>query len=242
MCNFSKLSDIVPKDDTSWKGKIFLTFDLDWAHDVILEYTLSIVKEYDLPCTLFVTNKSNAISEFTNDPNIELGIHPNFNILFQSVNTDEHYVSNTIDNLLSFVPDAVSVRSHSITYNGILQELFTKFGLTHESNSFIPWQSGISLKPWNLWNGLTRVPYFWEDDVACLYGESAFSPDRTINGHGINVFCFHPIHVFLNTEDMSRYQKTREYHQNPKELEKFRFEGYGTKDRLLDILKLKSSI
>ena len=53
---------------------------------------------------------------------------------------------------------------------------------------------------------------------------------------GLKVFDFHPIHVYLNTEDLSRYEQTRSLHHNPAELIKHRFAGTGTRTALEFIL------
>ena len=53
---------------------------------------------------------------------------------------------------------------------------------------------------------------------------------------GIKVFDFHPIHIFLNTEDISRYEKTREWHRDPQKLKAYRFDGKGTRTHFLDLL------
>ncbi len=39
---------------------------------------------------------------------------------------------------------------------------------------------------------------------------------------GLKVFNFHPIHVFLNTERLERYEESRPYHRSPEELLKYR--------------------
>ena len=55
---------------------------------------------------------------------------------------------------------------------------------------------------------------------------------------GFHVFDFHPIHVFLNTENLSRYERTRLLHQKPDELLKHRYQGKGTRTQLLNLLNL----
>ena len=55
---------------------------------------------------------------------------------------------------------------------------------------------------------------------------------------GLKCFDFHPIHVFLNTENLNRYERTRPIHQNPKELIKYRYQGYGTRSRSMELLEL----
>lgn len=39
------------------------------------------------------------------------------------------------------------------------------------------------------------------------------------------VWNFHPIHLFLNTEDLARYERTREWHNNVEVLRQYRFEN-----------------
>jgi hypothetical protein len=66
-----------------------------------------------------------------------------------------------------------------------------------------------------LWNGMIRVPYCWEDDIFCTYRERGVpEPDVTASAQrsGLRVFDFHPIHIFLNTESMKRYEQTRSVH------------------------------
>src|SRR5690606_34162071 len=84
-------------------------------------------------------------------------------------------------------------------------------------NHFIPHQSGMTLAPWKTWNGLIKVPYFWEDDVACIYEDNT-DISSLKQANGLKVFDFHPIHIFLNTEHMDRYEQSRPVHRTPKEL------------------------
>jgi hypothetical protein len=39
-------------------------------------------------------------------------------------------------------------------------------------------------------------------------------------------------------ESLNRYERTRPLHQKPKELIKQRYEGYGTRNRLIELLEL----
>ena len=50
------------------------------------------------------------------------------------------------------------------------------------------------------------------------------------------IFNFHPIHVFLNSEKLERYEQTRHLHQNPIDLIRYRHEGEGTRSNLVKIL------
>mgnify|MGYP006308759063 CR=1 FL=1 len=138
--------------------------------------------------------------------------------------------------LLSLAPEAKSIRSHSMTQSSGLLQLFLEKGLTHDCNHFIPEHAGFDLKPWLLWNGLIKVPYFWEDDTSCIYMQKTKMLEL-VNKNGIKVFGFHPIHVFLNTENLEHYERTRPLHHNPHERIKHRHAGQGTRARLMELLK-----
>jgi hypothetical protein len=111
--------------------------------------------------------------------------------------------------------------------------------MTHDCNHFIPEQSAIELKPWLAWNGLTKVPHYWEDDAAFIYVENT-PMNEIMKRKGIKVFDFHPIHIFLNTECLDRYERTREIHNSPIELISHRFDGEGTRSALLNLLGLNN--
>ena len=95
-----------------------------------------------------------------------------------------------------------------------------------------------------MWNGITRVPYVWEDDVHCLYQGLPQSEVEPIDladdvSRELKVFDFHPIHIFLNTESMDRYERTRALHRHPQALVTQRFEGHGTRSRLMQLISGK---
>ena len=245
--NFSTISKISPKDSSTWENKLFLTFDIDWAHDEILKDTLNIVEEAYVPATWFVTHATPVLNDIRALQSQELGLHPNFNPLLDGVSSNSQNAEMIVKALLDIVPEAKSIRSHSMTQSSRLLDLFQSCGLTHEVNHFIPQHAGIELKPWLLWNRLCKVPYFWEDDVHVLYdsiGIAQTDPaELAIAGRGgLKVFAFHPIHIFLNTESLERYERTRPLHYNPSELIQHRYEGYGTRNRLIELLQLAKSV
>ena len=41
---FANISSINPLDESSWRNKIFLTIDLDWAHDDVIRDTFDLIK------------------------------------------------------------------------------------------------------------------------------------------------------------------------------------------------------
>jgi hypothetical protein len=235
------LSHIQPEDTATWQNDLFLTIDIDWAHDEVLADTIDFLDRYNVHATWFVTHDTPLLERLRANPKYELGIHPNFNWLLSGDRRNGANAAEVIDRLMQIVPEARCVRSHSMTQSTVLLQAFANVGLTHDANHFVPVSSGVSLKPWILWNGMVRAPYCWEDDVFCIYHQRGVAvPDVAASAHlsGLRVFDFHPIHVFLNTENLDRYERTRTLHKDPEELIKHRFEGYGTRSRLLQLLEL----
>lgn len=231
---FGVLSELVPEDEGSWQGRVFLTFDIDWAHDEIIRDSVELVRCAQVAATWFVTHNTPLLTALQEDNRFEVGIHPNFNPLLDAgLNTTS---SAVIANCMSMLPRARSVRSHSLTQNERMIDQFRNAGLTHISNIFIPCGSGIQCRPFHLWDRMIMVPHSWQDNVA-LKMDVGF-PSRADFSTSLQVLDFHPIHVFLNSESLDRYERTRPLHQNPKELIKHRFEGYGTRNRLLELLAL----
>ncbi|MEZ5918576.1 MAG: hypothetical protein R3D66_01195, partial [Alphaproteobacteria bacterium] len=187
--------------------------------------------------TFFATHDTPVLEELRAVNTIEIGIHPNFNPLLREDGQKGRTAQSVLDDILTIVPEAKAVRSHSVVQSSFLWDMFAKAGLTHECNDFIHHASQMQLKPWHVWNGLIKAPYFWEDDVACLYGEG-FSTQSCLNREGLKIFDFHPIHVYLNTETLDRYENSRASHRDPGSLLQFRnTDQKGTRDALLELLE-----
>ncbi len=238
---FRTISSIAVADTGQNSDALYLTFDIDWACDKVLADTINLIEEADVCATWFVTHDTPLLKRLRNNPKFELGIHPNFNNIlvgrpdpYNGKNPEE-----TVGRLLSLVPEAKSIRSHSMTQSTPLLNFFLEKGLTHDCNHFIPHQAGMELCPWYLWTGLIKVPYFWEDDIALIYGENLAEIEKLTQRKGLKVFDFHPIHVYLNTERMERYEESRPYHHSPEELSAYRNnETPGTRTALNTLLEL----
>lgn len=237
----AKLSQIRPEEPSTWQNKLFLTIDIDWAHDEVLADTVDILDRSGVQATWFITHDTPLLERLRANPNYELGIHPNFNWLLEGDTRNGTNAKEVVDRLMAIVPEARCVRSHSMTQSTGLLQIFADAGLTHDANHFVPASSGVPLKPWLLWNGMIRVPYCWEDDVFCLYRElGVHEPDacETARQQGLRVFDFHPIHVFLNTVSMAHYEQTRGLHLHPDALAAHRHNGSGARTWLLDLIAL----
>ena len=231
---FLTFSKIDCGEKGSWAGKIFLTFDIDWAHDEVIQDTINLLRKAKVNATWFVTHSTKILKTLQKDFNHELGIHPNFNDLLNGISKSSS--EKVLEECLKIIPNAKSVRSHSLTQNERLVDQFKASGLTHISNFFIPFGVLNPIAPFKIWDNMTIVPHCWQDNVA-LRMNLRF-PSVTEDNSGLNVLLFHPIHIFLNTENLQRYEKTRYLHQNPKELIKFRYKGQGTRTTLLKLLEI----
>lgn len=232
---FENINKIEPAEQVSWQRN-FLTFDIDWAADEVLADSMSLVLATKTKATWFATHKTDLLSKIQKCSNWEIGIHPNFNKLLDG--SDNTSACEIVQNLLKIVPDAKSVRSHSLVQSSKLGTIFLGAGITHDSNDYLPCYLQAEVRPFTLENGLIKAPYIFSDELWCVKNYIRSDFISLFSRPGLRIFNFHPIHVFLNTESLGRYERTRHLHKNPKELIKHRYSGYGTRSRLIDLLEM----
>lgn len=230
---FGLVSQINVEESVSW-DRVFLTFDIDWAHDEVLRDTIDLVRPFGVKVTWYATHPTRLLDQIRRVTHWELGIHPNFNPLLEGRGGES--AADIVQRLMAVVPEARTVRSHSLVQSSRISQIFLSAGLTHDSNDYFPGNSGIELRPFILENGLIKVPYHFSDELWCLGNRGREDFDVLLRRPGLRVFDFHPIHVFLNTENLERYQATRALHRVPEELIRHRYDGYGTRDRLKQLL------
>lgn len=141
MANFRTISTIRVDDETTWRDALFLTFDIDWAHDDVLNDTIDLVEEAGVAATWFVTHDTPVLKRLRDNPKFELGIHPNFNYLLEGGDRNGCNAREVIERLRVIVPEATSVRSHSMTQSTGLLDLFVRGGHTR-FESFHPHSNG----------------------------------------------------------------------------------------------------
>lgn len=212
---------------------IGFTSDIDWAHEDVIDDIISIFEKYNVKCTFFSTHHSPRLANASKKL-FEIGIHPNFNRLLSGESAKTP--ADVINELLEIHPNAKGIRSHSMTQNSDLLNLFVEKGLIYDANIFLPYQTG--LKPFTAWNGLVRIPFNWEDDVHWTYGHNFESWNINLLDEGLVVFDFHPIHIYLNTENRFRYNEAKKYNNDPHRLLEYRNnEIKGTRDLLISLLE-----
>ncbi|HRJ85002.1 MAG TPA: hypothetical protein PK753_04960 [Ignavibacteria bacterium] len=211
---------------------IVFTSDIDWAPEEVIADTLNLFEVYGVKCTFFSTHHSLELTK-SNKKLFEIGIHPNFNPILNG--SSDKRPDDILDEIMDIHPEAQGIRSHSMLQSTNLLQLFAERKLLYDANHFMPYHTDI--KPFRLWNGMIRIPYNWEDDVHWAYGYSFDSSGIELDPDKLIVFDFHPIHIFLNTENKYRYNEAKKFYQDPKTLLNYRNkEVVGTRDLLISLL------
>ncbi len=211
---------------------IAITVDIDWAAEEVIQDMLQFFEKEQVKCTLFCTHESEVIKSCSRDL-FELAIHPNFNFLLNGENSKS--IEQIIDELKSWYPEAKGIRSHSLTQNTFLLDFFQKKGFIYEANHFLPYRKNI--QPFYLWNSLFRIPFVWEDDFHFMYDHSYNDLRIDIEGTGLKVFNFHPIHFFLNTSCEDDYVKAKKYYHDAAKLRQLRNSSRaGVSDALKNLI------
>jgi hypothetical protein len=220
----------------NWQESVFITIDVDWASDDVLNDTLELLKKAQTKATILMTHKTDLIDDIKNNDLFELGIHPNFNFLLTG---DFRYGKNykeVIDFYMQIAPDAKVVRSHSVTQNTPILDYFMHVGLRYDLNTEIPFSSNIKLQPYEDWTGLIKLPYFWQENISFSYSWE-LEPNHFLKSNGLKVFNFHPIHIFLNSENNLRYHNAKHLLQNYHELKKnVNYEKTGVRNFLEQLI------
>ncbi|MBI4798464.1 MAG: hypothetical protein HY794_06975 [Desulfarculus sp.] len=200
----------------TFSDTLYLIFDMDWAADHVIQHTLDILEAHQARATFFLTNDSPLVRGLRGRQDIELGLHPNLPPNPQAPRPLED-PGLVLQDLRGLAPQSTSIRCHSLLNSTRLLELFAASGFRHEVSCYIPASAGLTLRPWRLWNGLIRVPFFWEDDINCLYGHG-WQPQSYLDHPGLKVMAFHPIHVYLNMAQLEDYGRARPWLDSPERL------------------------
>lgn len=217
---------------------IFLTFDMDWASDDVLKWFYDFMEELDVPYEINVTHNTELLNIFRDNDLVELGIHPNFNPLLTGTRNECHDFKEVLCNIKNIVPEAVTMRSHSLTDSSQIKSELKNIGIKNNLNVLIPPFDGMVIKAQKNWNGINIIPFIFEDDVyiltKCNQSIEYFLSDRF---DAPRVFNMHPIHVFLNTNTMSVYENARPHFGDYNNLKKcINSSCRGTRNILIDIV------
>jgi hypothetical protein len=205
---------------------IVISIDMDWAPEAIIDYSIALLARYHIRATLFMTHRTDVDVK-----GHEIAIHPHFT----SFDFAKH-----IKERLDIFPDARGLRSHSFFFTERFRPLYQHFGIKYESNVMMYRQHNI--RPYRIAPTTIEMPVFWMDNFYMEMEEP--NPLFHVEGlglhkNGFKVFTFHPIHIFLNTESLNRYETAKEYYNDPQKLLEFRNRSRfpGTRDFLIELLE-----
>jgi len=185
----------------------FITLDVDWAPDFVIDAVAEVLSEHGTKATWFVTHASPAVKRLGLYPLFELGIHPNF----LPGSSHGSCVEDVLRHMMSLVPTARSMRAHAVFQSGpLLSEVVRQTPIRVDSTTFLPEMPNIMPLQHLTPNGtLTRIPFLWSDNHEMLRPRSDWTPRRFIDMPGYKVFLFHPLHIFLNSRSSDRYTKIK---------------------------------
>ncbi len=222
-----------------------LTFDIDWAPDFAIDELRIKLLESNCLATFFVTHPSDTIEDLVKDGH-NVGIHPNF-LPGSSQGKDEMSI---IEYLLKLCPNATSMRTHALVQSSpLLYDIFKNFPqLEFDLTMFMYRFPHIEKFDW-IYDDVKfkRINYNWEDDVA--FFDNDFSWDLESISTKQTIFDFHPIHVALNSSDMSSYRALKEkmgaaglQDVSPKDVKDSRSNKLGAATLLADLLKSDATL
>lgn len=210
---------------TSINNEVLVSMDMDWAPDALIEDSVNLLNEHGVSATLFLTNPTRV--DLTGH---EIALHPNF---------DGADLLSPVAKLLDCFPGAVGTRSHSLFFSYRLVEVYEKLGIRYQSNVIAYKQ--CRLHGFQISRHVAEIPIFFMDNIHLLMEpeSAAFNVDGlALAEPGLKVFDFHPIHVYLNTDNLDRYNAAKSSYQDPRQLMRFRNrEGKGTRDLFVDLLR-----
>ena len=211
----------------------YITMDMDWANDGVLADTVSLAESLEIPVCLFVTYDTPMIKVIRKHPLFTLGIHPNF--LPQLNGQTEKSFRTAMEELHALVPEAKVIRCHALADATPILTAAREMGFSADMNLFIPFSSGIRLRPFTHFSGLQRLPFFYEDDAWTLEPGAGSPEDHLLSDVPLKIFNFHPIHLYLNTENMERYNRAKVHYHDFEALAPFvnHGSGFGARDFLL---------
>jgi len=72
MHDFSTISVVKLNDGVNWNNRLFLTLDIDWANDEVLDDTIDLVEQADVAATWFVTHKTSVLERLKETQSLSL--------------------------------------------------------------------------------------------------------------------------------------------------------------------------
>ena len=182
-----------------------ITLDCDWAPDFVILHVANLLNAKNIKATWFVTNNSPALHELQKNSLFELGIHPNF----EKNSTQGKDLDSIIQNLKKIIPEAKTVRTHSLFQSSRILQKFQQYGIKNDSSLLLSKSKNI-VPHYSKMTNLFRFPIFWEDDEEMYDKPNWEFNDESFRVNGLKILNFHPIHIFLNSNNLKNYYNMKD--------------------------------
>ena len=216
------------------QGRFVLTGDVDWASEHCIESYVDHAARHGIVPTLFVTHRSPAIERAAAAGRVHLGIHPNF----LPGSSHGSAIDEVLDHVFDLVPRPVAARSHCFADSSQIAAALAERAIRVDSNLCCHLQQGLPVL--HHWNGVKRLPVFFEDDVHWTQGGGwSFADYRDVFGSpGLKILNFHPFIWALNTPDADFYAAHRSHIPTltAQEADRLRHPGPGSATFLDEII------
>ena len=173
--------------------RLFVTIDLDWASEIVIEETMDWFSQNKIPVTVFATHESKAIVERMDA--IDVGLHPYFSPNSSQGSNPEEIIEN-----LSQISTNIPVyRSHRFLDSNQIRENMAKMGMRASSNVCTDLDP---VAPFIHRSRMLEIPITFEDGN---FLERKYNLDscgeiiELISKCDIFVIAIHPMHFVLNT-------------------------------------------
>lgn len=217
------------------KETIFLSFDIDWVPDYMLQFTADLVSHLDV--SFMHTHASPVCAKIVE--HFPSGIHPNI-----QKNSDQ---GETIDDSIKFLSNLgvsfETCRFHVLNYGyPDLIKLSERGTKLDSSNILFNGKNIIPTYHHDL--DMILAPYFWEDGIY-LRGKDLRGSQNIIDWEtpGLKIFDFHPLDIYLNTSSMNQRNIFKQSVRKLQDTEeKFsrpfinNTANFGSRDILLDLI------
>lgn len=207
---------------SSAQTRIVLSFDTDFCPEVGVEAVCNLLQKYDMNGTFFCTGRYESLQS----PN-EAAIHP-FITDFSSVES----ILAPVKELQEQIPEAIGIRNHQLTSNGILYQRLPSLGIKYESSWPMPLMQDI--RPITLASGLVQYPMYYSDGTYLLFRQKC-DVTELVESPGLKVLSFHPVHLFHNTSPEG-YQPLIDTPQGDRYCQELINQEYGIKDMFEELL------
>ncbi len=185
-------------------AEVLISLDIDWAPDELIADSLDLLSAHGVRATLFMTHPTKV-----DVSGHELALHPHF------TDADLHA---PIARLLEVFPNAQGTRSHSLFFTYRLIDIYEDLRIRYQSNVLA--YKHREMQPFQLSRRVAELPIYFMDNIhVALEPRTRFRhTDLGLEGSGLKIFDFHPIHIFLNTDTLDLYAAAKTHYHDPRQL------------------------